>query len=256
MVNQIENFPLILLAGGKSSRMGTPKGLLDYRGEPWLLEQLRRFKAACGKQVIVVLGFHHERYFKEITWLKTAGKESVHQLGLDISVVVNPNPEHGQFSSLQCAIHPSPTLPRSGGRAGVGVPGAFVLPVDVPGPNKGVYGRLTEALGVTTAAAIPRYQSRGGHPVLLSRAFLERLTTVSPSSTQARLDLQIKALPGKQVTFVPVDDEEVSLNMNIRDEFRNYALRKPRGLPFPPAERYKKSYGRNPAIGTLAAFPD
>ena len=233
MINQIENFPLILLAGGKSSRMGTPKGLLDYRGEPWLLEQLRRFKAACGKQVIVVLGFHHERYFEEITWLKTAGKESVHQLGLDISVVVNPNPEHGQFSSLQYAIPPS--LPRSGGRAGVEVPGAFVLPVDVPGPNKGVYGRLTEALGVTTTAAIPRYRSRGGHPVLLSRVFLDRLTAVSLSSAEARLDLQIKALPRERVAFVPVDDEEVSLNMNIMDEFRNYALRKPRGLPFPPS---------------------
>ena len=204
MINQIENFPLILLAGGKSSRMGTPKGLLDYRGEPWLLEQLRRFKAACGKQVIVVLGFHHERYFEEITWLKTAGKESVHQLGLDISVVVNPNPEHGQFSSLQCAIPPSLTLPRSGGRAGVEVPGAFVLPVDVPGPNKDVYGRLTEALGVTTAAAIPRYRSRGGHPVLLSRAFLDRLTAVSHSSARPASTSKLKPFPGSGWRLFPL----------------------------------------------------
>jgi len=57
MENKIEDFPLILLAGGRSSRMGIPKGLLDYHGHPWLLEQLRRFKAVSGKLAVVVLRY-------------------------------------------------------------------------------------------------------------------------------------------------------------------------------------------------------
>ncbi len=71
-----------------------------------------------------------------------------------------------------------------------------MLPVDVPGPGKDVYERLLGALGVTTAAVVPRFQLKGGHPVLLSRAFLERLAAVSPVSGEARLDLQIKPFPG------------------------------------------------------------
>ena len=53
MGNTLQDFPLILLAGGKSSRMGTPKGLVDYQGQPWLLEQLGRFRAACGERAMV-----------------------------------------------------------------------------------------------------------------------------------------------------------------------------------------------------------
>ena len=116
MGNRIEDFPLILLAGGRSSRMGTPKGLLNYHGHPWLIEQLRRFKAASGKRVIIVLGFHQAPYFEQIPWMVKAVTEPVQELGLEISATTNPAPEHGQFSSLQCAIdllnahHPSTLL--------------------------------------------------------------------------------------------------------------------------------------------------
>jgi CTP:molybdopterin cytidylyltransferase MocA len=237
---KIPDLPLILLAGGKSSRMGIPKGLLDYRGNLWLLEHLRRFKEANGGWVIVVLGFHHEQYFEKIPWLRTAENQPVHQLGLEISVVINPNPEYGQFSSLQSAISilpiRRPCSEECSRGLGVGsadprsptperffrVPGAFVLPVDVPGPCKIVYQRLLGALEVTTAAVVPRFQLKGGHPVLLSGAFLERLAAVSPASDEARLDLQIKTLPGDQVASVPVDDEGICLNMNFQKEFKNY----------------------------------
>ncbi len=237
----IRHFPLIILAGGKSSRMGTPKGLLNYRGDFWLLEQLKRFKAASGGRAIVVLGFHKEQYYEKIPWLRTAVDLPAHQLGLEVSVVVNPSPEHGQFSSLLSAISILPVRPPCSGQLPEGpefafaerrtstpeqyflIPGAFVLPVDVPGPGKAVYKNLTEAFNDKTAAAIPRYQSKGGHPVLLSRAFLRSLATVSPTSAEARLDLQIRSLPVDRMTFVPVDDAFVCLNMNSLDEFQSYS---------------------------------
>ena len=214
MGNKIRHFPLILLAGGKSSRMGTPKGLLEYRGNLWLIEQFKRFKAASGGRAIVILGFHHEHYFEKIPWLRTAGNQPVHQLGLNISVVINPNPEYGQFSSLKCAI---------AFLQNEDFPGVFVHPVDVPSPKKEVYEKLSRAFNRSVSAAIPRHRYKGGHPVLLSHAFLDRLAEISPSSAEVRLDLQIQALPRDQVAFVPVDDESVCLNMNFLDEFRSYS---------------------------------
>ena len=130
MANKIEDFPLILLAGGRSSRMGTPKGLVEYQGRPWLLEQLSRFAAASGREAVIVLGYHQEQYFERIPWLRGAREEASVQSGLAVSVVVNKTPELGQFSSLQCAL---PFLLEGDWS------GAFILPVDVPGPQREVY---------------------------------------------------------------------------------------------------------------------
>jgi CTP:molybdopterin cytidylyltransferase MocA len=103
MGKEIGDFPLILLAGGRSSQMGMAKGLVDYQGHPWLVEQLKRFKAASGKRAVVVLGFHQAQYFDQIPWLEKAANQAVQHLGLEVSVAINPTLEMGQISSLQYA---------------------------------------------------------------------------------------------------------------------------------------------------------
>src|SRR4051794_40096425 len=103
--------PLILLAGGKSERAGTPKGLRDFRGHAWLEEQLLRFRAAGGTRAIVVVGFSPERYEQMLEKLEVPG--------VAIEVWRNPSPERGPFSSIQCGL-----------LALADAPGAFVQPID------------------------------------------------------------------------------------------------------------------------------
>jgi molybdenum cofactor cytidylyltransferase len=213
MINTMQVFPLILLAGGQSSRMGTPKGLVEYQGRPWLLEQLNRFGAASGREAVIVLGYHQERYFERIPWLRIARDEASVRSGLAVSVVVNNAPEFGQFSSLQCAI---PFLQEKDW------PGAFILPVDVPGPHQEVYGRLVEAFNHKLDVVIPQYRSKGGHPVLLSRRFLGRLISLSAANREVRLDTQIRTLSPERVARVEVRDAQVCLNINTLEAFRAY----------------------------------
>jgi CTP:molybdopterin cytidylyltransferase MocA len=213
MINTTKAFPLILLAGGRSSRMGTPKGLVEYHGRLWLFEQLSRFAAASGKEAVIVLGYHQEQYYERIPWLRAARDESSVQFGLAVSVVVNKTPELGQFSSLQCAL---PFL-LEGDRSG-----AFILPVDVPGPQREVYDRLGAAFNGKLDVIIPQYRSKGGHPVLLSRRFLSRLTSLSAANNEARLDKQIRVISQERVGRVEVSDPQVCLNINTLEEFRAF----------------------------------
>lgn len=213
MANKIEDFPLILLSGGQSSRMGTPKGLVEYQGRLWLSEQLSRFAAASGREAVIVLGYHRERYFERIPWLRGSREEASVQSGLAVSVVVNKTPELGQFSSLQCAL---PFLLEGDWS------GAFFLPVDVPGPHSEVYDRLGAAFNDRLDAIIPQYRSQGGHPVLLSRRFLGHLLSVPVANNEARLDIQIRALSPERVVRVRVSDPQVCLNINTLEEFRAF----------------------------------
>ena len=47
----------IILAGGASTRMGTPKAALDYRGETFL-DRLAGVFAPVADETVVVLGRH------------------------------------------------------------------------------------------------------------------------------------------------------------------------------------------------------
>jgi molybdenum cofactor cytidylyltransferase len=217
VANKIEDFPLILLSGGQSSRMGTPKGLVEYQGQPWLLEQLSRFEATSGREAVIVLGYHQEQYFERIPWLRATREEVPSPLSLAVSVVVNKTPEFGQFSSLQCAI---PFLLEKDWS------GAFVLPVDVPGPHREVYGRLLADFNDRLDVIIPQYRSKGGHPVLLSRRFLGQLLSLPVANIEARLDIQIRALSQDRVARVSVSDPQVCLNINTLEEFRAFVGRR------------------------------
>ena len=56
----------ILLAAGESSRMGKPKALLDWFGEPLVNAQICSLIEGGIDQVIVVTGAHHEEIFRTV----------------------------------------------------------------------------------------------------------------------------------------------------------------------------------------------
>jgi len=210
----VEMFPLILLAGGKSSRMGSAKGLLCYQGRFWLLEQLRQFAEAGGRRVVIVLGFQSLQYIEAIPWLGKAVKKTVSYRGLDVLVCINPVPEKGPFSSLQFGARRLFSSDFPGG--------VFVLPIDVPAPERMVWKALAAALAPSTVVCLPRCQDRGGHPVLLSATFLDQILAESPDSADARLDRRIGKLDPESVERVEVDDVRISMNLNTPERWQTF----------------------------------
>jgi molybdenum cofactor cytidylyltransferase len=173
--------------------MGEPKGLFRFAGRLWIETQLA---ALTGRRVVLVLGHDSPRYL-----------EAVPDLAKRADVVVNPDPDRGPFSSLQvglAAMGASPERP------------VFVLPVDVPAASAGVWEALEAVLAPGVDAAIPSFEGRGGHPVLLAPPFIGRLRSLDPASPEARLDV---ALRSAEARLVPVADARVRLNLNAPEDW-------------------------------------
>ncbi|OFZ21492.1 MAG: hypothetical protein A2X94_08270 [Bdellovibrionales bacterium GWB1_55_8] len=219
MENRIIQTPLVLLAGGQSSRMGEPKGLLRFGKRRWIEEQLHRF-SFCGNKAVVVLGYDHEKYLDAIPAFQDALQlwapwPLPHREELQLSVTVNQKPENGPFSSLGRGLNR--LLPDSD---------AFILPVDVPVAVPEVW-RLLETRGRQRklSACIPEHQGKRGHPVWLSSRFAAHLRTLAPESPDSRLDQQIAALAQPLRDTIEVTDPKVTWNMNTPQEFADIKQR-------------------------------
>lgn len=195
---EFSHFPLILLAGGKSSRAGAPKGLIEFDGRPWVEWQCEQFLGAGGREIVLVLGFHPAAYEK-LT------------LPREVARVNNPDPDHGPFTSVQAGARK--VLER-------GSPGAFVLPIDVPVPILEVWEKLaselTEGVRICQPTFLKNGQERGGHPVLVSEAELRELVQMFPTF---RLDRRIHELPEGALKRVAVHDSSILANLNDPEDW-------------------------------------
>lgn len=201
-------YPVIIPCGGKSIRMGTPKGLMSVGGRPWIEMQLTQLRNVGVTRAIIVLGYDAEKYLSELPWAQSALLQWSSVNDILVMVVKNPHPELGPFTSLQTAIHHVESL---------GEPAAFFLPIDVPCPDVQVWRSLVCECEGLAAAVIPSYAQRGGHPVLLSRELMLDLLKVPMDAADARLDLQLHKQ--RHVAYVDVDDPKVGVNINTPKDF-------------------------------------
>jgi len=207
-----ENPIFILLAGGKSSRMGMPKGLLPYKNTYWILEQINRFKTNEKGLVYIGLGFDYQLYFNAIPWFKKAIETPKEFKGKLVQVIVNTTPELGSFSNLQSVLKKVKVFQD-----------ILVLPVDVPLLKSSALKKITQ---VNNVVVMPNYNHKNGHPVKISYSFWKTFLTLTPLDVTARLDVQIKQKKASEISIVNVADCSVLKNLNTPERweiFKNSA---------------------------------
>ena len=183
----------IILAAGASSRMGSPKALLDYRGETFIRRLVRVLSAVCDP-VIVVLGYH---------------ADALRPVVPDATIVVNPAPERGQLSSLQTGLAAVPSAAE----------GFLFTPVDSPAVEIATVERLAVAFhhrDPATQFVIPRYQGKRGHPVFATRAIADELSAL-PLTAQARDVIHDHV---SDTLYIDVDDPGILIDVDDREAYR------------------------------------
>jgi molybdenum cofactor cytidylyltransferase len=188
----------VILAAGASSRMGTPKALLDYRGETFL-DRLIRVLGTVTDPVIVVLGYHAAQ-------IRAA-------VGSHAKFAINPEPERGQLSSLQTGLAALP--PEAEGFAFIPMDCPAVLEETVARLARDFIGRDSETLLVIPRCSYDHREHRG-HPVFATRAIAEEILAL-PSDAKAS-DVIHRHIPRTQ--YVDVDDRGILADVDDPAAYR------------------------------------
>lgn len=209
---------LILLAAGRSSRMGHPKGLVLVLGMPWLEVQMTLWRAAGGMSATIVLGDDAGEYFDRIPALRQAQNKAINWCGITTSVVINHQVDRGPYHSLMQGLsHALQTEPP--------IPYFYLSPLDVPMPGAILAQSLADAMAQSgISAASPSINHRMGHPIVISRPLALSWTAHGTKDGKAeavqRLDSQIKGLTDAEKSFVLTEDPTCRMNLNAPEDIR------------------------------------
>jgi CTP:molybdopterin cytidylyltransferase MocA len=187
----------VVLAGGKSGRMGELKPLLPLDNAPAVVRSVRAF-TDIGVEPVVVLGFSAARVAEVL-------------LGSGASHVINHGFERGMYSSVVTGIS----------AADPAADWLSVLPVDAPLVRAETIGHLVRAAVAATDVdvAYPVYDGRRGHPPVFRGALREEVLLQEPTGGLRAL----LATHEDRALDVPVDDPGIIVDMDRPEDYERLA---------------------------------
>ncbi len=184
----------IILAAGGSTRLGQPKQLLDWDGQPLLAHVAQVVLASQARPVLAVLGCRAEEI----------GQALAH---LPLQIVPNPDWAAGLSTSLRAGLSALPD----------DAAGALLILADQPRLTPALLDELIARFRAGPAQVVaPFYRGRRGTPVLFSRALFPALRRVG--GDQGGRDLI--ARHADRLARVEVDDPSLFHDIDTHQDYR------------------------------------
>ena len=194
--------PAIVLAAGRSSRFGRSKALARAGHVSFITQILQALARSGVDEVVVVARAGDGELAAEVA-----------RAGAAARVVVNPDAERGQLSSLLAGLD---AVDRRG------VERVLVTLVDMPLVSPSTFRRLLDAAAASSAAVVrAAHAGRHGHPVVFKRAAFEALRRADPS---VGAKAAVRALATEDVE---VDDRGVLEDVDTPADYRRLFEREP-----------------------------
>ena len=196
--------PAIVLAAGKSSRMGRTKALLPIgaSGETFLARIVRVLREGGVSTIVVVTGGD-----------AAAVRASLPRDDASLTVVENPHFEEGQLSSLHVGLAAVEQRYDD-------VEAAMVTLVDLPLISAATVRAVLDTFRVHPNAPLvrPRRAGRHGHPVIFNRSIFGELRRSDPSKGAKAV---VHAHAAEEVN-VDVDDDGAFTDIDTPEDYERF----------------------------------
>jgi len=196
--------PALVLAAGKSSRMGRTKALLSVgsSGETFLHRIIRVLRDGGVEAVVVVIGGD-----------AAAVRASLPRDDAQISAVENPRYEEGQLSSLLVGLAAAEQRHDN-------VEAVMMTLVDLPLISAATVRAVRDAFLANPGAPLvrPRRGARHGHPVIFNRSIFGELRRADPSTGAKPV---VHAHAAEEVN-VDVDDEGAFIDIDTPQDYDRF----------------------------------
>lgn len=185
--------PGVILAAGRSSRMGRDKALLPSGDTTWIGRLVSVFLEELDP-VVVVVGHHAD----EVAAAVPRGA----------TVVRNRDYDRGMLSSLQTGLG---AIPKE-------APGAIFTLVDHPHLRPETLAAVVKAFDrEAPPMVIPRFQGERGHPVVVRRDVIDELLAL-PATASPK---PVVRAHYEEATFLDLDDSAVTEDLDRPEDIQS-----------------------------------
>jgi molybdenum cofactor cytidylyltransferase len=187
-LNENKLVSALILAAGNSSRMKEPKPLLQFDSKFRFIDKITNEYMTFGcNEIIIVINNTLENLIKPLG---------------NIKIIVNNHIEYGRFYSIKTGLDNL-----------IENEFCFIQNSDNPYVNINVLKILYAERG-SADCIIPSYRGRGGHPVLIGKEVIDRISLTEDNDLNFR-----EFLKQFKCKKIEVEDEMILININTPDEY-------------------------------------
>jgi molybdenum cofactor cytidylyltransferase len=189
----------ILLAAGESTRMRTPKALLDWDGKSLLESQVNSLRNAGVSDIIVVLGHYVNEFISVLNNYEGY-----------LQIVENSNYWKGKTTSIIKGLE----------NISADSDMLVLLAVDQPRPANLIATLISSHRNTNALITHPSYEGKGGHPLIFDKILFKELAVIS-EKTEGIRNIVKKYM--HRLNVIQVNNPIVRVDINTPEDYL-YAL--------------------------------